>query len=125
MERTDYFEAFVNRTMPVHLRDDAPIPPTWSGDTDTWTELVRSGRAYHRAAAALRFTEMIANGWRPEEAAAGGFDPRSGRGLSMTGQVVTGQSKMSAESWRELEEWDAQRRALIKSRQSNEPKPTA
>jgi len=112
-EPDPHFETFVERTMPDHLRDGAPIPATWSGREETWTELVHSARAYHRAAAAFRFTELINNGWQPEEAAAGSFDPRSGRGLSMTGQVVSGQAKMSADSWRELQEWEGHRKALL------------
>lgn len=116
---SEALEAFIDRMTPPFMRPNADLPPSWSGSIEEWRELCSYVREQYRERLTREFVEGIARGWRPEELVAGGFDPRSGRGLSLTGQVVSGQGKISSTAWAQMQEWDRDHQELIESARKN------
>lgn len=76
----EHFAAYVRRTRPAWLRDDAPVPDGLS--TDDWRGLQEQARKHFVAKASYEFVEMVAaRGFRPSEAASGQLDGRATIGV--------------------------------------------
>jgi hypothetical protein len=97
------------------LAQSAPTPEDL--DEHDFRELQRSAGEYHRAAASLRFLELLSLGWRPHEVATGRLDGRAEAGM-VDGVVQRETGRVTASGYAEMCDWESKMRAFTKSRQS-------
>lgn len=67
-------EAYIRRYTPTYLLEGGPPPATWTDRPETWDEVARVARAYHRAQLTADFTEAVNNGWTFREIEGGALD---------------------------------------------------